>query len=296
MFQRKDVCGPKARMGLSFTAKEAHFFDEDDQLAKGLKHYESLFDHCDPEKTRIYMDATPKHQLHPQRVHQFYKEAGMEKTVKTLREPVSRDMSWYNHLLRESNKSQPPEWAQEVFHNLQNSTVKTFEDYAMQNIAPLIHGKNPTHRGLYAHWLKQWFKLFDRQQIFIASYDDLRSDPADFLQRLLVFLDLPAPKKDHLPYSNGKKARNAQAIPCKVQKQFAKEFEIPNEQLYHLLKTNPGPAMDKRLTFNARKCERSSVVKSRSFAPLPLARLYSLVAQNLDVAKLLHCVTTSNWR
>lgn len=65
------------------------------------------------------MDATPKYQLYPQRVHRFYREAGMEKTMKimfTMREPVSRDMSWYNHLLRESNKSHPPEWAKEIFH------------------------------------------------------------------------------------------------------------------------------------------------------------------------------------
>jgi len=254
LFRRKDVCGPRARKGFSYTGKEAHFFDEPQQMARGLAHYESLFAHCSPDEKRhkIVLDATPKYMLYHENIYKVYEEANTTvKILFILREPVSRDLSWYNHLLRETKKAQPPSWVAEegmYRHSSNNNTrstqeVKTFEEYALSHLLPSIRSSRPTNRGLYAHWLKPWLELFDRRQIFIASYDDLQRDPSDFLRRLHAFLELPEPPiAASLPRSNHKKVLDAAPIPCEIQEQLAAKFSRANEELYDLLESHSAAA------------------------------------------------------
>lgn len=45
--------------------------------------------------------------------------------------------------------------------------------------------------GHYQRHLEAWFALFDREQISIYLYDDLRATPRKLLQRILSDLDLP---------------------------------------------------------------------------------------------------------
>ena len=242
LHRRHDVCRPNV-------GKEAHFLDHDELVAQGSVRYESLFEHCHA-KTRILMDATPKYMLYAHNVHQIYQEAGMAESVKilfTLREPVSRELSWYHHLLFLNETDQNLDYAKEALLT-DDGFVKSFETYALQNILPSIHDNNPWNRGLYAYWLQQWFDLFDRQQILILSYDDLQRDPVDFLQRLDAFLELPHPPKHKsaLHQVNAMTLTNPVSIPCAIQDQLAAEYELPNQELYDLLEAHPGPAMESR--------------------------------------------------
>ena len=248
---------------MSYTGKEAHFFDEDEMMAKKLSHYESLFDHCSKNTTRVYMDATPKYMLYPENVRKIYEEHGTADTVKimfTLREPVSRDLSWYNHLLRENNKARPPEWAKEATDPNNSGKVLNFANYTELRILPSMREEHPSNRGLYAHWLRKWFKLFNRSQIFVASYDDFRRNETDFLTRVHAFLELPDRNPNgQAPKSNDKHAMNVDPIPCSVQEHLANEFEPLNQELYDLLEANPGPPMEKRpFTRFQFKCKETS--------------------------------------
>jgi len=247
LFRRRGaVCGPRARQepGMSYTGKEAHFFDEDDQVNKGLEHYQGLFDHCG--NSPIIMDATPGYMLYPERIRKMYEEHGTADTVKimfTLREPVSRDISWYEQLVREYRHRLPLDWVKVVEEG--DGNVKTFENYTESIILPSIRGTYPSNRGLYAHWLKRWFELFDRKQIWVVNYDDFKANQTDFLERLHEFLELPVKGPLNAPRSNSKHVKTP-PLTCSVQKMLAKEFEQHNKDLYKLLEDNPGPPMEKR--------------------------------------------------
>jgi hypothetical protein len=243
---RGAVCGPRARQGpgMGYTAKEAHFFDEIDQVDKGLEYYEGLFDRCG--KSRIIVDATPKYMLFPERIRKMYEEHGTADTVKimfTLREPVSRDISWYEHLVRAHRQRLPFNWVKAV--EAGDGSIKTFENYTDSIIIPSISGRDPTNRGLYAHWLKPWFELFDRKQIWVVNYDDFRANQTDFLLRLHEFLELPIKGPLKAPRSNSKHVKTP-PLTCSVQKRLAKEFDQHNEELYKLLEEYPGPPVEKR--------------------------------------------------
>ena len=215
-------------------------------MAKGLKHYVSLFSQC-PETSTILMDATPKYMLYPENVRKIYDEHGTTDSLKimfTLREPVQREISWYSHLVREARSRRPASWANEVL-NVSTGNELTFSEYMDAVILPSMEEGDPSNRGLYAHWLSKWFRLFDRRQIFIASYDDFKRNETDFLMRLHAFLELPEtlPARK-APRSNGKKPIQ-DTIPCEVQQALAARYEDYNDELYALLASNPGPPMEK---------------------------------------------------
>jgi hypothetical protein len=156
LFRQADVCGPTARPGLAYTHKEAHFFDQSNKLEKGLSHYPSLFEKC--TESKIIIDATPNYISYPERVRKIYEEHGTADTVKVLmilREPVSREISWYNHLLRENLKTKTPEWAKILVKK--DGTLKTFAEHANRTIESI---KNPNGKnfGLYSRWLLRWFR------------------------------------------------------------------------------------------------------------------------------------------
>lgn len=194
------------------------------------------------------MDATPKYMLHPENVRRIYEEHGSADTVKimfTLREPVSRELSWYTHLVRAATRRRPTPWSRRIVWNETSDSVMSFEAFVETVVVPSFQTKSEGARGLYSHWLRKWFQLFDRQQILIMSYDDFRRNETDFLMRMHEFLDLPDPvgKDKKTPVAN-KQSGVATVIPCRVQTRLADLFESHNQDLYQLLRDHQGPASE----------------------------------------------------
>jgi len=255
---RTNVCGPMKIEGVPYSSKEAHFFDKEERVALGASGYANLFAHC-RKNVPIIMDATPAYERFPEIVRSVYDEFGGTaaddlKILFTLREPVSRDISRYNHFLRIAANSRYISKAILKQDSVTNeTTTKTFEEYAVDFILPSFefsnvnnHSRNE-NRGLYAYWLQKWLSVFDRKQILVLSYDDMLRDPHDYLERVHAFLELPPPSKllSSLPHKNSEKVDHP-PFPCAIQEQLAAAYEIPNQELYALLEAEPGPAMERR--------------------------------------------------
>jgi len=164
-------------------SKEVHFFDGDEDSWKNssAKWYLNQFDdrHCTPGR---YVDATPNyltcfpidspgdvvcpvhriHSLIPRAIHPRLK------FIISLREPVQRLLSWYNH---KTSKTEP---TQRV----------SFEDFVddPSNI-------NALEYGLYFLHIQRWRRHFPRSQIFIMGMDALIYQTHDMMQRISMFLD-----------------------------------------------------------------------------------------------------------
>lgn len=89
----------------SLNGKEVHYFDHKDKYKLGHDYYIKQFQHCN--KGRLSMDATPNTLIFPEKVHKTYTEdnttASHEqlqqlKIILILREPISRQLSRYNHM------------------------------------------------------------------------------------------------------------------------------------------------------------------------------------------------------
>jgi Sulfotransferase domain len=233
--------GPGASLG-----KEAHFFDL--KYKGGLKAYQDLYAHCSDNATLI--DATPETMLFPERVHSIYHHHGSAHRLKIifiLREPVAREISWYNHRLRyvKLPKKEQPQWAQTIL--AKDGRIKSFIEVARETVmSRFAPQRKASVYGNYAYWLRKWSKLFDRQaQMLVLSYDELLRDPATLLRRVHEFLDLPSNVPLAVTRENAKDEQ-ASMPPCRDQREVARVFKQPNAQLYHFLQTHPGPPMEQR--------------------------------------------------
>jgi hypothetical protein len=124
-------------------------------------------------------------------------------------------------------------------------------------IQQLIHGrlrKKLRPDSFYARHLTTWFDLFDRQQILILSYDEVKAEPQKVQWRIKQFLGLKNGNSRSSSTDNGtstlqkKNQRNSslkQSVPsCQAQSTLDDLFEPENEKLYLLLEANPGPPME----------------------------------------------------
>jgi hypothetical protein len=253
------VCGPSSstvRPTKKRPKKEVHFFDKNmDQ--HGSDYYPNLYRFRG--NAAWALDATPSYIHYPERIYEYYKEREAVEELRVifiLREPVSREVSWYNHRVREYTKASQGEreytsFIDEIIDN--EGKVLPFEHVIQQPFVSAVEWggdyqkKKPRSlAGYYAPLLRRWFTLFDRRkQILVLSYDELKKNPTSVLERIHQFLDVPMPpnvRRQRLNHA----AKGTLPPPCEVQRALAAKFEGPNQELYELLEEYPGPASEQR--------------------------------------------------
>lgn len=229
-----------------FYSKEAHFFDIDTRFAKGLEFYKKRYEQC-----AMAMDATPDTLAFPDRVHAVYEAAGEVDCVKIiviLREPIARELSLYNHLahdwrtLSESDKSG---WNRQVLKP--DGSLMGFQDFVESVSVPALvkeHGPGRSTRySMYAMHLRKWFDRFDRKQILVLSYDELKNHPKRLQDRVRKFLGQAIPGDLKYCNSNDNPLKIKQP-PRQAKEALAKILDPLNEDLYSLLEQNRGPSME----------------------------------------------------
>ena len=78
-------------------------------------------------------------------------------------------------------------------HNAQHGEIESrvpLEQLYFEN-KTLILDHFQLIRGLYADQLKNWFRYFNRSQLFILEADDLINNPYNVLHQIETFLNLP---------------------------------------------------------------------------------------------------------
>ena len=242
--------------------KEVHFFDNEQLYSNGIRFYSKLFAHCDNMKLAV--DATPNTFKFPHRVKEVYQLAGKTvleelKIIIVVREPVARELSLYNHLAVECRGTISDScFARRIIfkHNSNGTYLRSFHEYADYLFSdnaiaqiPALKQSRPT--GMYGDHFEQWLHYFDRKQILILSYDELKQDEPSFLQRVVSFLNLDVGTKI---IKSGTKPKNTKMSsskidlpPCDVQDQLSKMFLSSNDIFFKMIDTGDnGPWMEQR--------------------------------------------------
>jgi len=231
----------------NYFEKEVHFFDTPNRYNEGIEFYAKRFEKCAPQKKQFILDATPDYLNIAYRVHEIYTDKKAQnsainnlKLICILREPISRELSWYNHKLSVVLEGKDDEYAYDIVH--ENSTIKTFDEYS-NGLAQKMKGTHPGSYSVYVAHLKEWVKWFDRKNLLILSYDELVQEPSMVIQRIEKFLGTKL--TGSLPQANSQE--NPQKV--KVVSSHAKEvlgsaFRDKNEELYRFIHDHPGPPME----------------------------------------------------
>jgi len=160
------------------SVKEIHFFSL--YFGYGYKWYESHFPEGTAQANAVGEFSTSYFSdlAAPQRIKDKYPDV---KLIVALRNPIDRLMSNHKHEIR--------------IGHLQGGD--TTVESGIKN--------NPTYvdQGMYATHLKRWYKHFDKEQILVINYDDVRSDAQTVEQTLYQFLGLTSVSNfDNLEKSN----------------------------------------------------------------------------------------------
>jgi hypothetical protein len=248
------VCLSRPNPDIDKEKKEVHFYDNKELYSKGVPFYSSLFAHCD--NMRHTADGTPNTFSFPERVKETYDLAGKTaleelKIVIVLREPVSRELSWYNHIAASCRTDiEGCNFKGRVLKNEPKAQFRTFTEYSDfvfddYNIDGMPKWKQQSlTEGVYGENIEQWFHHFDRKQILVLSYDELKENETSFLHRVLSFLGLyvdlamiDSGTKHVNTYQSSSKVK----LPsCDTQKKLAKMFKPSNDKLYQLIDDEKG--------------------------------------------------------
>jgi len=235
--------------------KEVHFFDLEWRYKQGIHFYADRFKNSthNLQEFSLTLDATPNTLPFAERVRTTYEAAGggqahTVKIIVILREPISRELSLYNHLAFACRNFAPNErttWHNQVVN--EDGSIMSFDDFILQKSVPSLERESDQDR-LYAKHLQKWFKLFDRGQILILSYDELQNQPKQLQERLETFLGCKIPGE--LPRSNSKDSEHKVLLPTPAASKAIETlrgiFTPLNEELYELLESNPGQNMEQR--------------------------------------------------
>ncbi|TNN25744.1 Heparan sulfate glucosamine 3-O-sulfotransferase 1 [Liparis tanakae] len=155
-------------------ATEVHFFDWDENYAKGLEWYRELMPYSTPRQ--ITVEKTPGYftsPLAPERI------AAMNASIKLLlilRDPAERVVSDYTQVYFNRLESRKP--------------VQAIENLLVRNGALNLRYK-AIQRSLYDVHVRAWLQHFPLQQLHIVDGDALIRDPLPELQEVERFLNLP---------------------------------------------------------------------------------------------------------
>lgn len=237
---------------LEYFSKEVHYFDHEDRYAQGIHFYAKRFPYADELD---YLDATPNTFFYPERVRKTYNEAGgnQAETVRLivlLREPISRELSLYNHMAHDYKVlGLVDDFTRDILK--EDNSMMSFDQFVEKVTIPTLQkefGHQSSRSGLYARYLEKWFQYFDRTQILVLSYDELQTDTEKIKERVEAFLQTSVEGK--FKQSNelsGSDFTKLSLPSCNAKTKLQTTiFNIENEKLYKLLESHPGPPMEQR--------------------------------------------------
>jgi len=149
--------------------KETDFFIAEKAWPLGLEWYESLFASAASKGATAVGEASPNYTLYPgfpgvpKRMAQVIPEARL---IYVLRDPIERMVSGYLQVLAHGQETLPIKRA-------------------------LLERPHYVDASRYAMQVERYLPYFDRSRILIILSEDLEAKPAETLDRVLRFLELP---------------------------------------------------------------------------------------------------------
>ncbi len=147
--------------------KEPNFFSNDEEYAKGIRWYESLFatadakDLCGESSTHYTKLPTYPHTI--ERIRQYAPEV---KLIYVIREPIGRLVSQYIH-----------EWSQNIISIPLNDAIDQYPELITYSC--------------YSMQIKPFLDVFDPAQILLVFFEKLCQDPQSELERVCDFIGYP---------------------------------------------------------------------------------------------------------
>ena len=153
----------------------------EDQRGGDVEAYNLLFPNAD--ETQLRMESTPDYLYCESARERIATSLPYAKLAFSLREPISRLISWYRFARQIGKLSQTLSfdgYVESLFAVLNND--KKTEEQHLQTL----------QQGCYTIYLKHYFNRFGPERIHVLFYEELAAQPADAMTELCHFADIDA--------------------------------------------------------------------------------------------------------
>ncbi|CAL8395043.1 unnamed protein product [Arctogadus glacialis] len=219
-------------------SQEIHFFDNDQNYARGIDWYRGKMPFSFPHQ--ITIEKSPAYFITEEVPERIFKMNSSIKLLVIVREPTTRAVSDYTQVLEGKERK--------------NKTYHTFEELAVDEATCEVNTKYKAVRtSIYTHHLERWLHFFPAEQLHVVDGDRLISDPLPELQRVERFLHLPAAISRANLYFNatrgfyclrfsplfnkclaGSKGRTHPAVDASVVQKLRRFFHPFNQKFYQI--------------------------------------------------------------
>ena len=256
LYEHPEICAPM---------KEIHFFSRP-RYEKGLPWYESHFKKCSPDQkigefstSYLYTEGTAK------KIQDAYPDT---KLIAVIRNPIDRAVSQY--------------WNAVKAGEVQKSV--TVDDYLKQE-------KSALEQGFYARQLKEYFDVFEKNQILVLVYDDAKTDPEGYIKKIYTFLGVDADFKPSMLHDNINVSRVPHSVGVEKNMHVFAEWmrKIGLDKVVHIVRKSGLPDLVRRFnTKEERKNQKSEMDESAltQYFREDVAELSKLIER--DLASLWH--------
>ena len=169
------------------TYKETRFFLSNDyplpskyRYTGDVEEYNLLFSNSD--ETQLRMESTPDYLYCEQARERIATSLPRAKLVFSLREPISRLISWYRFAKQIGKLPQDLGFDAYVELLFATDSHKETEEQHLQAL----------QQGCYTIYLKHYFNRFDPDRIHILFYEELAAQPTDTMVTLCSFAGIDA--------------------------------------------------------------------------------------------------------
>lgn len=240
--------------------REPHFFSIDENYEEGSKTYKNYFKDakCGKNlKTSKYIDGTPMLHIDKvwDRIVQTYgkdvKKKDNLKFIVLLREPVSRDYVWYQHVVRN-----------DLHRGQKFSSIKTLREMNLGSNFTSRNGED-TRNGKYIDHIQEFSKYFRRDQLLVLSSQAIfdETTTSSIMKKIYKFIEIPdeaivsevlARPNHFLETSTAFETCAIHHIPemdCSYRDQMGKYYEPYNQKLYAWIKATKAYANENEPKF-----------------------------------------------
>lgn len=169
---------------LAAANKEICFFSE--HFNKGLSWYQAHFPPPIDGQRFLTGEATPTYLTHPLAASRLHGGLPKIKLIAILRNPGDRAFSHYQMLVRRGTESRNFESAIDAELKLLTGANETsLEDRSFWKDCHYIY------KSMYFYSLKQWLKVFPKEQFLIVQSEEFYANPRIVLKQVFEFLNVP---------------------------------------------------------------------------------------------------------
>jgi len=147
--------------------KEAHFFNKEKFYINRF-HYERTFK---SNKEKIIGEITPAYISEENVAKRIFEYNSKVKLIAILRDPTERCISQYKM-----------EMSRGTIEN--NSGLWDAFQRGLPKYGPM------RERGLYKEQLERFYKYFNKKQLLVLQYEDLKENPSAFIKHVFTFLEV----------------------------------------------------------------------------------------------------------